>query len=249
MSEKMNLSFLSDVTLEVVSKIAPAKKLQIIRTPGDNVDLRVFSNGKVYPSQAFATEFNLEYQPRVVKEGVAIINGNGLDVFNSVDWGMIAGKLPTELIFVSAVAKDQPKVDMWGSTKYNEDHTPKASVLDQGAQTFGKNTLVPMIEEIYGNRAEDYSYIDFKVAEETIESPNGVYHLPKKVAAGKHKGENTYIRRENISIHPLVIVHVELPAVKEGNQTDMFKGEDTSPKDIEVVDAKIVEPKKVKAKA
>ena len=136
----MDLSFLDDVKLEVVKSTSKVKtatpKLPV------EADLRVFSSGRVYPSEAFAAEFNLEFQTKEAVEGTStptIVVGNGLDIFSSKRWGMIAGKLPQDLIFIAAVSKALPKVDMWASTKYDKiTGEPGNSVFTQGASTFSK---------------------------------------------------------------------------------------------------------------
>jgi hypothetical protein len=215
----MDLGFLKDVKLEVVKKAASVTRTTTPKLPVD-ADLRVFGSGRVYPSAAFAEEYKLEFLPKETLEGAdapTVVVGNGLDIFSSKKWGMIMGKLPQELVFVAAVAKSLPKVDMWASTKYEvETNTPKASVFLQGASTFSKNVLVDMLADVYGISWGQVEYVDFSVSRENvISSENGIYHLPKIVSTGKHAGEDTYVRRENLTICPLVIVHEEPKAVAE----------------------------------
>jgi hypothetical protein len=215
MTKIMDLSFLKDVKLEVVKKAAPKAKTSTPKLPTES-DLRVFGSGRVYPSEAFAKEYELEFQPKIALvegEEPTVIVGNGLDIFSSEKWGMIMGKLPQELVFVTAVPKSAAKVDMWASTKYDADNNlPKASVFLQGASTFSKEVLVPMLAAVYGIDWATVEYVDFTIARDTvIASENGIYHLPKVVSTGQHKGEDTYIRRENLSICPLVVSHTRGP--------------------------------------
>jgi hypothetical protein len=223
MTKVMDLSFLKDVKLEVVIKATPKQKISTPKLPTE-ADLRVFSNGKVYPSEAFAKEYDLEFKPKVTLAEVAaegeeptVIVGNGLDIFTSKKWGMIMGQLPTELVFVTAVPKSAAKVDLWASTKYDGDtNTPKASVFLQGVSTFSREVLVPMLADIYEIDWETAEYVDFNVSrEDIVASENSIYHLPKVVSTGQHKGEDTYVRRENLTICPLIVVHTELKAVVE----------------------------------
>lgn len=201
----MDLSFLSNVSLDVVAKVAPAKKETAAKLP-ETSDFRLFSNGKLYPSKAFAEANNLEFASRQTIDGKVIVTGNGLDVFSSKDWGMIMGKLPVELIFCAVVPKSLPKVDLFASTKYEDDGTPKASVYTQGSSVFSKETLLPMVADIYNIDWNVVDYVDMSISTANVmTSPNGVYHLPKVVSAGPHKGENTYVRRENLTICPLVV--------------------------------------------
>lgn len=225
-----DVSFLKDVKLDVLPDVVPAaKRTPIIRIPDDKVQLRVFSTGKIFPSKAYVKSADLEYQPReVLPDGKFIIKGNGLDIFNSKDWGMIKGKLPKdkELIFIAVSAKALPKVDLWDSTKYNEDNTPKATVLEQGAQTYGKKVLLPMLTEIYGVDWGTTDYVDLIVDDAVITTENGIYHIPKIVTSGPNKGTATYVRRENISISALIVAHTE---PKQTNQTDLFDQKNEAP--------------------
>ena len=198
----MNLDFLKDVQLETVKTTAPAARTKKVRLP-ENADIRVFSNGQIYPSKAFADANNLEF---TAKDAV---KGNGMDIFPSTEWAMLSA-LPEKVIFGAVVPKDEAKVDVWGSTKYDEKGEPKASVLTQGSATFGKNRLVPMLADCYDIDWENTDYVDLKFLTDTpMVSPNGIYIVPKIVSAGPKKGEPTYIRRENLNICPLVVVDSE----------------------------------------
>jgi hypothetical protein len=223
----MDLSFLKDVKLEVVKKVAPKAKTSVPKLPTD-ADLRVFPSGRVYPSVAFAAEYELEFVPKIALvegEEPTVIVGNGLDIFSSKKWGMIMGKLPEELVFITAVPKSAAKVDLWASTKYDVDNNlPKASVFLQGASTFSKDILVPMLADIYAINWAEVEFVDFKIARDmVIPSENGIYHLPKVVSTGQHKGEDTYIRRENLTICPLVVEHVEVADVKVDPKSNLDK--------------------------
>lgn len=220
----MNLSFLNDVTLDVVSTLAKPRKEPVVKTPEDTVDIRVFANGTIYPSKAFALAYDLEYKDRkVLPDGSFEIEGNGLDIFTSDDWGMVAGKLPegTKIIFLSAVSKTFAKVDVWGATNYNEDNTPKASVFTQGAKTYGERTLVPMLSAMYGIDWTTTEHVDLKLSQEMLSSENGVYNIPKIISTGKNKGKASYVRREHIIIKPLIVADVKEKKVADP-QLDMF---------------------------
>jgi hypothetical protein len=222
MSNLMDLSFLQNVEVEAVKKTAAKERVSTPKLPED-ADLRVFGNGNVYPSEKFAEENGLEFVAREIeaspvegKKDKLIVGGNGLDVFSSLKWGAVMGKLPTEIVFLAVVSKSEAKVDMFASTKYNEDQTPKASVFTQGASVFSKKILVPMLAEIYNIDWETVLYVDLVVVpENTMRSPNGVYQLPKIVSSGKFAGEDDYVRRENIDIMPLIVKNTVNKDVKE----------------------------------
>jgi hypothetical protein len=247
----MDLSFLSNVKLEVV-KAAPTKKEAAPKLP-ENADLRVFGNGKVYPSVEFANKNSLEFVDRV-NQGTGekltyVTGGNGLDIFSSKKWGMIMGQLPQELIFCAIVPKAAPKVDLFAATRYNEDNSPIASVFTQGSSVFSKEVLVPMLTEIYGVNWDEVEYVDLIVSTENVlVSPNGVYHLPKVVASGALKGEDTYIRRENLSVSPLIIKDVKTktiasPSVSEDQpelNNSIVDLDQALAQEVEVVDPTVV---------
>lgn len=214
----MDLSFLQDVKAKPIIKEAKARPA-LPKLP-ENADLRVFGSGRVYPSKAFAEEMNLEFRPKGTREvdGVEVADvvlGNGLDIFASTKWAQVKD-LPVDLVFITAVPKAEAKVDMWASTKYDEEGTPKASVFTQGASTFSKTILVPMLATIYGVDWDNTEYVDLVVSRENvIASETGIYHLPKIVSTGARKGEDTYSRRENVTICPLIVSHTEAKKAKE----------------------------------
>ena len=222
----MNLDFLKNVKLEPVAKTAAkSKKVTVVKLPIE-ADLRVFANGKCYPSKDFATKAQLQFQPKinVAPEGAEPqfeVVGNGLDIFSSIDWGMMdaarkAGALESELLCVAVVPKSAAKVDMWASTKYDENQEPKADVFEQGSSTFSKGRLLELITVTYGVNWDEVEYVDLSIVEDSpIVSSTGVYHIPKVVSTGQNKGEATYIRRENLTICPLVISHTETLEPKE----------------------------------
>lgn len=110
----MNLDFLKNVKLNPVAKTA-AKPRTSSSVPPENADLRVYANGKVFPSIAFAEKFALEFVPKVnvANEGadpVFEVQGNGLDIFDTTIWGMMsaareAGALESEFLCIVVVPK------------------------------------------------------------------------------------------------------------------------------------------------
>jgi hypothetical protein len=228
----MNLDFLKNVKLEPVAKTATKTKAVVVKLP-ETADLRVFANGKAYPSKAFAEKAQLQFMPKVnvAPEGAEPqfdVVGNGLDIFSTLDWGMMdaarkAGALESELLCVAVVPKSAAKVDMWASTKYDENNEPKADVFTQGSSTFSKGRLMELITSTYEINWDEVDYVDFTVVEDSpIGSTTGVYHIPKVVSTGKKKGEATYIRRENLTICPLVISHTELLEPNETPTLDVI---------------------------
>jgi hypothetical protein len=182
--------------------------------------LRLFASGAIYPSQAATDKFCLEYRRAVIsKEADSDRNsyeypdgaGQGFDIIDSRVW--IGYKAPGDMLFIAPVDKLKSKVDLFKVVKYNEDGTPASSVMDQGAETFGKEVLLPAVKELYGiELGEDKPFVDLVICEELegvnipekFRPKNGFHLFPKQVTRGKDKGTNTYERRENTVIYGLV---------------------------------------------
>ena len=206
----MDLSFLSDIKLEPVSKAKA--KVEIVKLPGDDAHIRVFGSGKVFPSKAFALGGALEFVPKaVVLEGSKPeVIGNGFDIFSSEEWGMLQGKLPQPVLFCYVIPKSYAKVDLWANTKYAEDGTPKASVFTQGTSVFSKGQLLKIISEAYEIDWNKVDYVDMVIlVDQPVVHPLGIYDIPKIVSGGAKKGTITHIRRQNVTVCPLVIKHTE----------------------------------------
>lgn len=172
----------------------------------ENADLRVFADGSVYPSASLVARFGLEYGNKPAED--AEPTGFGFDVIDS-DQFMNYLDTPQRCIWISAVARTEGKIDLFSTTKYNEDGTPYSSVLEQGSKTFGSAVLLPMLKEVYGiELGENKRHIDLKLfgvpaeeGEQPLTLPNGktVAFVPKSVQRGDKKGTETVIRRENPS--------------------------------------------------
>lgn len=149
--------------IKVVAQEAPPKKVGGIKrewNPPSGLAIRIWFSGAVYPSQELVDAFDLEYPNRLTEEQEAEIKagtaekpfmGNGFDVADSVEYPQIQiGDL--RALFISTVEKDAEggRVDLFATVGYNDDNTPKLKVMDQGLVTFGKDFLIPKIEEVYG---------------------------------------------------------------------------------------------------
>jgi hypothetical protein len=215
------LSFIGNMQLvEVAPTSSGARSPKKDRNPSDAfMGIRIFKDGSVYPSKALTDSFNLEYQQAVItvektatgkdKKLYEYPNspGNGFDVWDTKQWAN-QYKEETRLLVVAIVPKTEAKVDLFAGTKYDDDGSPKSSVLDQGASTFGA-TMLPLLKEIYGidTAAEDFEHTDLAVAvsaDLSAASPNGIFLIPKEISRGANKGQMEYIRRENVKIFPLV---------------------------------------------
>lgn len=158
------------------------------------------------------------------------VAGNGFDVIDSRKWAGYKGD--GHMLFIAPVAKDEPKVDLFGSTKYEplKDgevggqifQAPVSGVYEQGSKTYGKSTLIKSIEELYGIKlGKDKEYVDMIIFDE-FNGLNLVKHfaqpvslIPKIVDRGKEKGEADYQRRENLQIWGFAPAEVLNVAVQE----------------------------------
>ena len=210
----LNFDFLRNVKLVAPEKAKPTRN-STIKNP-EGMRIRVFGNGKIYPSKELTEKFNLEYVSKTSET-----EANGLDIFSSKNWGMFPQTTDSHVVFVAVVPKSSPKVDLFGQVGYDEDGNPKNSVLEQGGGSFGKE-LLSMIEDVYGISIDKKDFRDFEVKEDiVIESPTGVYFVPKTVTRGERKGEISVVRRENVAVMPLAPVVDEAP-----NSEDVEEVED-----------------------
>jgi hypothetical protein len=157
------LAFLK--TVSVIAVAEPAKRAggggaRKEWNPTEGLVLRLWKSGAVYPSQEMVDKFDLEYRNCLTEEQEEAIKadtlekpamGFGFDVADTQDFP--AFKVDGRYLIISSVPKDVKggRVDLFGTVTYNEeDNTPKLKVFDQGNTTFGKDFLIPRIEEIYG---------------------------------------------------------------------------------------------------
>src|SRR5882757_6878229 len=158
--------------------------------PTDGLKLRVWKDGSVFPSKELVDWFDLEYRAKGAEH-----QGNALDVFPSAQFPIF--KTPQPLILINVTSKANAKTDLFGSVGYVSDAEtlpegatigdPLSSVLNQGATTFGKKSLLPMIKEVYDIELDDKGYIDLVLlgadgtdATQKFELPNGktICHPP-----------------------------------------------------------------------
>lgn len=189
--------FLKNVT---IAEDVKAKKVATRTAKSKNpteADLRIFRNGSIYPSAALVAELNLEYRGKDAE------TGNGLDLVDSRLWHVSAA-WPQQLLMVAAIGKKEGKVDVFSQVKYDEAGAPMFSVLEQGSNLgFGKE-LLKTIGEIYGKGVNDEGYLDLVIARDyPINTPNNIYHLPKKQSRGDNKGDLQLVKREHITLFPL----------------------------------------------
>lgn len=217
----MSLSFLSNITLASNEEVKPAfvtsrtTRSAVDRNP-EGSQIRLFKNGAIYPSKELVETYSLEYQPKDSETA-----SFGFDIMSSKSFPNTA-HLDQVFLILAVVAKNLPKVDVFGSTKYYsaEDVTklaaegtevvegqPKSSVIDQGNTTFGKDGLIPMLKEVYGFEfSGDQKFIDLTiVVDQPLKTNDGNYFIPKPISRGEKKGEMEVVVRKDINMFPLVL--------------------------------------------
>ena len=200
--KKITFDFLKNMELKEIEKTPVSSPNSKVPAPGAH--LRLFADGSVYPSAELVALHHLEYQPTDSDQPEM-----GYDVFVSTDWGQYTGAIP--FVALALVSKHEPKVSLFSQTKYNDDKTPKSSVLTQ--KTTAGEELIKALSAVYLEKPEDNlfenkAYLDLALLldQPLAKTTSGVYHLPKTVVKGKDAGKATYVRRENIQIFPLTIV-------------------------------------------
>jgi hypothetical protein len=232
-----SLDFINEIKINEVAATTPrATTKKETNPPADFLGLRVWKDGSVFPSLLLTEKFSLEYpgnatvttidvhnedgtkkldkdNKQVTKRTVVFPEGtvaNGLDVFTMADWTQLdPASRAHKCILVGVSPKTSPKVELFSNVKYNEDGTPQNSVLDQGANTYGKERLIPLLKEVYGIEIGEAGYVDLEINTGynlKAKVSNGIFMLPKTIVRGTKAGAADYLRRENIDIFPLVPV-------------------------------------------
>lgn len=202
----MEFNFLKSLVITDKSRVRLPKETN----PKLGLTLRVFKTGECYPSHDLVTKFNLEYKNRNSKEG------KGIDIVDSKQWTPLA-EYPRMILF-GFPGKTEPKIDLFGTCRYNEDSTPKSSVMTQGTKN---ERLVQLCTEM-GWITGEQSYVDLEIVTEyPIKVENNVAFLPKTVDRGARKGEATYERRENIEIFPIQPTDMKQEMKQETKETEL----------------------------
>lgn len=201
----MNLDFLNTISL-TKTEARKTRNASQDTMPVNGADLRVFTDGRIYPSAQFAQDNSLEYVAKDEKVG------NGLDVIDTEHFGNYPREA-TRILMVSLGSKDEPKIDMFKSVGYDDQGAPRNSVLTQGSKSFGI-TLLEMVEEVYSITATE-GYLDLVIStSHGLTTPNDIYLLPTKVARGDKKGQLDFKRRTNTTLWPLTVWEAKTDVVE-----------------------------------
>lgn len=207
----MKLDFLKNVTVSVAptKPVAARTGIKKQRQPESGLTIRLFKDGSVYPSQELVDKYTLEYTPR---DENSKPTGNALDVVDSRD---MAKQVETEVPFVGIVVTPRAsgRTDIFSACKYAEDGSPTTTVGEQGAATYGKAELIPLLEAVYGEEFafNEQGFVDLTVVEDMpITAPDGRFFVFKTISRGVDAGKKDYAIRDNATILPLIPAEVEV---------------------------------------
>lgn len=200
----MSLSFLNNIQVAAAAVKASAPKgagspLKKERQP-TTADIRIWASGAAYPSDALVAEFGLEYQKKDNED-----RGFGFDITNAMGMSAQLSGITEDFLLIGAVDRKEAKVDLFGSCAFEASGEPASKVSNQGSVTFGKATLLELLEKVYNVVPNEAGFIDLSFVRSTpIASPNGIFLVPKTVTRGANAGKAAYERRENVTFYPLV---------------------------------------------
>ncbi len=221
-----DFSFLKNLKLR---ENLSARSIKSSERNPDGLTLRVFRNGRVFPSKDLVAKYNLEFQPNNA--------GNGIDYFSSSEWSLYPATESQAILlaFTPRTINGKPtkKLDLFNYSKEvkREENTTSTSisVVSQGPRHLD---LWELAIKTYGMMVpEDRLFIDLEVhIDLPINTEDSIYLLPKRISRGEKKGTLTYIRRENITLFLLLPVSTKTTEVvverevkeNEVQQTDLI---------------------------
>lgn len=260
------LDFLVGATIEDVAEQTGRKSSGPRKeTNPEGLAIRLFRDGSVYPSADLVALLNLEYPQATVsgKTALPLKDGEtetdtkyrtvfevkddtsmGLDIIDSALYPSF--KIPKRVLLANVALKSQPKVDLFARVDYEEDGTPKSSVMEQGSKTFGFDSLIPMLEEVYGIKmstkadgvdgegkaikqwSDGPTFVDFTFIANPVDGQpwaKEVTYIPKKVSRGTDKGQVTTQRRESASMYVIMPTEVleQMTKASEAKSTELSK--------------------------
>lgn len=222
----INFEFLAGLEPVTIEKQVKEKVSRATPKNPTGMSLRIFKDGSCFPSRELAEKFDLEYMNVSTEEAVRV--PMGFDIVNSTQWGQYP-KEAQQVVLVAVVPKSEAKVDLFKSVDYNEDGTPKKSVLTQGSK---RPEIIEMLREVYNRgvfsqgTSEEYdilfgskNYVDLEVVVSTQVFPElNAYCIPKTQSRGEAKGKSTYVTRtKGTQVFPLVI---SMEVEEEVNQVE-----------------------------
>ena len=247
------LSFLKSDSFKLQEVDAPVKRQGGAKewNPAPHFfGIRVWKDGSVFPSEALVNQLNLEYPDATIEvkvkeyevpagateeEQAALLKKNqqrvytylaesfGLDIIDTDKWSQYPKGAPRG-ICVAVTPWTEPKVDLFGECRYNQETgKPMTSVMDQGATTFGANVLLPLLKEVYNLELNDErEFVDLQISTEVelvslTKAPFVL--LPKVITRGEDRGKPDYIRRENVVVYPMLPVLATVAAAEAENDT------------------------------
>lgn len=198
--------------------------------PNEGYDLRVFENGSVYPTQEIVNKLNLEYKPAYASpsnDHDVSYRGFGFDIIDPADCislkTAVEAGMPTGFIILGHTPRVDGKVDIFRSTRYDEQENPKSTVLDQGAPSdLAELIFAKYGDNAFGNQENKVGYVDVKIlTDNVIPNPSTGVIIVNKFTNKKDRDEpvKTYVNRKNTTMFPLdVKVYAEVQESDEVNE-------------------------------
>lgn len=172
--------------------------------------IRIFADGSVFPSDELIASGDLHYRNNDKGEKL----GNGIDIIDSKTWDKLQDKPRTILAYF--VPKKEAKVELFSSYRSNANGVPQSQVAVQGNKS---QLLLTLVKEL-GYMTEEQKYCDLEMLTSvSVTSPDGIMFVPKTVERGEKAGELTYVRRESITIYPLLPVE-EIERIRKEDEAN-----------------------------
>lgn len=185
MLTNMSFDFLKSIRFK---EETPAEKPSVGKNP-EGLALRVFTNGKVFPSPQLVEKFKLEY---------GVEGECGIDFFTAHNWG-IYPKTSPNIIFIAFTPRTQPKIDLFSIRRNGT-----TSVMDQAPSSPELLEAIKLVQpstDLVANK-----FVDLVVEDIAVQPEDGICYMPKTVVRGERKGQLEAFRRENVTLYPVRIV-------------------------------------------
>lgn len=194
----LDLSFLKDVTIQEVERTRATKGGNNYPSSGD---MKVHRSGKLFFSESLRTKLSdvsgfqeEEFVKGVTEKGTLAY---GIDVVDSRKWNLYPKNASQDLVFVCLTPLVNPKLSAKVDIRQESVNAKIAAV---------EKSLIPMLQEIYGI-STDFSSVELEIKwDMPLTNEKGIYQIPKVISGGERAGEDTYVRRENVTFYPLVPV-------------------------------------------
>lgn len=149
-------------------------------------EIRVYKNGEVVYSDEFLSKVKLSKDKSGKEEY------KWIDVVFSSEWGqyLVKQKQDSDMqdvcfIIINDIAKP-----------------PQGDIKGPGVRKYIKDKFLDKATELWDIKWEEHGFVDFKVIFEP-NLPVKIAQIPKVVQSGEHKGDPTYVNRQEVVLFPI----------------------------------------------